>query len=674
MKLLKMRLTNFKGFTGEEAFEIDFYNKTVIEGRNAVGKSTIMTAHLWLWLDRDCELKSNPDIRPNDGRKCIPRVEEEWEIDGRKVTIAKYQISKTATKNGKETKSISNKYEINNRPLSRRDFEKELTALGFDFDHLLETSHAQWFLKLKDDEQRKILFGMTKSKTDLEIATMTDKCMDVAELLKNYRLDEIEAMNKASKKKATEQLDAIPNQIIGKEGAKVSIDVPALEARKTEIIRQISEIEKSLSGSSESLKESDKLADEIRKLKSELSNLSDKENSEIRKKREDLDSNIVKLQHDKRIASDDLRMAEDELKRNVRDIEAYTEALKKAQADYTYQVNLEFDDQKIRDIEAEEFDEKSLICPTCGQEYPEEKAQKIREDFESGKIARLEEQERLRKDFYEQNDKKVAEITESGNRAKKGLRNAKEKKGDSEKSIQKYEKYIAYVTSEIEKLSSEMEKLPYSADLSGNEGYIKIQNQIAENESKLSTMNQSDYRKQKEAELKEKRSELSMVESELAKVENNKRIDDQIAELRRKQREYAQKKADAERILHQIDSVNRAKNTVLEKEVNSWFRIVRVKLFRYLKNGEYDKCCVFEVLNEKTGEWFEIGKSANTALEVMGKMDIISGLQRFYGKSYPVFVDGAECLDSESMKMVQTDYQTIFLRVTNGNLEVKEIA
>ena len=69
----------------------------------------------------------------------------------------------------------------------------------------------------------------------------------LASLLHTYKLEEVEAMTKATKKKASERLDAIPNQIIGLESAIVDIPVEELKARKMRLEATIQVEEKNLS-------------------------------------------------------------------------------------------------------------------------------------------------------------------------------------------------------------------------------------------------------------------------------------------------------------------------------------------------------------------------------------------------------------------------------------------
>lgn len=677
MKLLKIKLEDFKGFTGQmSGKEFCFAQRNLIEGRNGAGKSTIMDAHLWLFTDKDSRLKSNPDIRPDDGHECVPRVDEEWEINGTVITVSKMQkksVGKPDTK-GISKITLSNKYEINGVPKTERDFKKDLTERGFDFDNFLPLSHIDVFINGKADAMRNVLFGMTTSKTDEEIASELDRCTDVALLLKSYRADEIEAMNKASKKKAEEQVQAIPNQIIGMEKAKVNIDTAELELQRADIKRQINSIENQISDSVAHVRVYDTITEKIRGLKKRKESIEIEANRENETRLRDLDFEIKELNHKKRLAYDDLKNAETDLRQAEMAIQRHTADLEKARKDYTEQSNQEFDESKLREIQLEQFDENELVCPTCGREFPEDKQKEIRNQFLENKAKRIKSQEAARKVFNESLELILESITDSGNKAKQDLKDAEKSKSDAFEKIEQCKKDISIIEEKIALFVSTLEGLPQSIDLSGSEEYQAIQKEISDKELELASMdNGTEYRKLKENELKEKRQELSDVEAEIAKSENDVRIDEQIAELQKKQLEYSQKKADAENILYQLSLVSKDKNTLLEKEINSHFNGVRFKLFDYQKNGEYKEVCVPEILNAN-GEWKSIGITANTALEVKGKLAIVDGLQKFYEESYPVFVDGAERLDDKTMEQIQTDFQVIFLKVGDGELRVEEMA
>ena len=219
MILKSLHIENFKGVK-DKTYE--FGKTTRVSGMNRRGKTTIGAAWYWLMSDKNYELVSNPNIRPDNVEDCIPTVTADVDGSGKEITLSKMQKRKVGKpdKNGVSKVTITNTYEINSVPKTERDFKAYLEELGFEFDKFLICSHPNVFtkdlsLKKKQDEMRKSLFAMASAKTDLEIAQMCKDTADVAKLLESYKFEEIEAMNNASKKKAVEQLDAIPNQIIG---------------------------------------------------------------------------------------------------------------------------------------------------------------------------------------------------------------------------------------------------------------------------------------------------------------------------------------------------------------------------------------------------------------------------------------------------------------------------
>ena len=126
--------------------------------------------------------------------------------------------------------------------------------------------------------------------------------------------------------------------------------------------------------------------------------------------------------------------------------------------------------------------------------------------------------------------------------------------------------------------------------------------------------------------------------------------------MQKKQREYEQAKADAEKILHQLKEVSKRKNELLVEEINQHFGIVSWKLFDYQKNGEYKEVCVPMVDGKK------FGVTTNTGREIQAKLDICNSFQRFFDMYVPIFLDGAESLNNEYIPAVDT--QLILLSVS----------
>lgn len=301
MILKSLRLENFKGVK-DKTYE--FGKTTRVSGMNRRGKTTIGAAWYWLMSDKNYELASNPNIRPDNVEDCIPTVTATVDVGGKEITLSKMQKRKVGKpdKNGVSKVTITNTYEINSVPKTERDFKAYLEELGFEFDKFLICSHPNVFtkdlsLKKKQDEMRKSLFAMASAKTDLEIAQMNKETADVAKLLESYKFEEIEAMNNASKKKAVDQLDAIPNQIIGLESAKVDVDVAEQELAKADLTRRIAECDKKIAGADHSL---DELRDKEMRLQLDISGITQTMNRELSNRRYEIDA--------------DLRGCEDELK------------------------------------------------------------------------------------------------------------------------------------------------------------------------------------------------------------------------------------------------------------------------------------------------------------------------------------------------------------------------
>ena len=92
----------------------------------------------------------------------------------------------------------------------------------------------------------------------------------------------------------------------------------------------------------------------------------------------------------------------------------------------------------------------------------------------------------------------------------------------------------------------------------------------------------------------------------------------------------------------------------------------------FIKNGEVVDACIWYV-QDKDGGWKKLVGNANTALMMKGKIAIMDGLQKFYGVSYPIFVDCAAELDNSSLAGIKADAQLIFLKVAEGDMTVTEV-
>ncbi len=608
VKIKRIELTDFKGVRNAS---YEFGDKTKISAENGAGKTTISDAFYWLFADKNYSLASNPNIRPNDGRECTPTVVAELDIDGKPVIVAKMQKCKIGKpdENGVSKISLTNTYEVNSVPKSERDFKEYLSDLGVDFDKFLQLSHPDVFVagmneKKAREQMRNTLFEMAGTVSDLEIAKMSVETKEVAELFENYTKEEIEAMQNATLRKIKENYgkegEILRAKIEGLESAKVDIDTAELELGKKAVAELIKSNKAKQEDNSKLFEEKQKISDGILELQFKLNDLQRKANEENTRNRRGLDDKITDLKY--------------EIDRCVRENETATREIKKAKQNIEcYQTELETVRDLWRKTNDMQFDKDEEICQMCGQKLPQEKIDALVSEFDDRKT------------------KTLSEITDRGNDLKNLVDSEKERIMKLESGFSELVKEKISKKDELLNLEDQLSKLPQSIDISDREDVKAIKAQIAEKEKAMQSSNSADeIRSQLKAELEELQEQYNEFERQIAKASNNVEIDEQILELRAKQGEYEQSKADCEKILYQLSLVSRKKNELLTEEINKHFKIVKWQLFNYQKNGGYVDCCIPLI------DGRQFGTSTNKGREILAKLDIISGLQKFFGQSYPV--------------------------------------
>lgn len=472
---------------------------------------------------------------------------------------------------------------------------------------------------------------------------------DVAKLLESYKFEEIEAMNNASKKKAVEQLDAIPNQIIGLEKAKVDVDVAEQELLKADLERKIEALEDLMAKSDVRI---DEMRSEEMHCQFEMSAIAQTMNDELSSKKREIENQ--KYNHERKLEDvrSSIRKAQDSIERNKKTISEQT--IKKADLVKKYKEEKEkkFDDSKWV------FDENSTVCSLCGQKLPEDKIESLRADFSQRKADAIE-------IFNEEHAKTLAMIVDDGNACAEMIKKLTKDNKKLENMINALKLHEAEEIDIIKGFDEQISKIPACADYMQNAEYAKLKakqdkllSDIAELESKGADKVVEDAK----ADIAKLKSQLDEVNKVIAQAENNVRIDEQVADMQQKQREYEQAKADAEKILYQLKEVSKRKNELLVEEINEHFGIVRWKLFDFQKNGEYKEVCIPTVLDEETGIYKVFGDTTNTGREIEAKIDICNSFQKFFNMYVPIFLDGAESINDEYVPAV--DAQLILLSVS----------
>lgn len=658
--LKSLHLENFKG-TKDKIYE--FGKTTRVSGMNRLGKSTIATAWFWLLTDKSYELVSNPNIRPDDVEECVPTVTAVLDVDSKEITIAKMQkrkVSKTDA-NGISKVTLTNTYEINSVPKTERDFKADLEELGLSFDNFLVCSHPDVFTGQKQADMRRVLFKMASTKTDAEIAATSEDTVDVAKLLESYKFEEIEAMNNASKKKAVEQLDAIPNQIIGLDKAKVDVDVAEQELAKADLERKIVEADQKIASAGNAV---ENLRQEEMQLQFDMSGIMQTMNRELSNQKSNIDADLCGCKNELDHFKATISLKEKQIADNAKAIAAADVERKKLGEQYNAEKIKTFDEAPYLFDESKwVFDESTTVCSLCGQTLPAEKIEQLKADFESRKEkARVDAARKLdsaKSDFVIQRESNLEEIKAEGFAKKNLIEELTKKNVDLQAVIDDLKEQEKVAAARKEELLKQLSEFPEKADYTQNEEYVKLNarhNEVLAEIERLQAADDAEIIESLKIEKADLRSQLEEINKIIAQAANNVRIDEQIADMQKKQREYEQAKADAEKILHQLKEVSKRKNELLVEEINQHFGIVSWKLFDYQKNGEYKEVCV-PMVDRK-----EFGVTTNTGREIQAKLDICNSFQKFFDMFVPIFLDGAESLNDEYIPAVDT--QLILLTVT----------
>lgn len=642
--LKKVVLENFMCYAHAE---FDFYAITKIMAKNGKGKSTIATAYLWCLFNCDYELKDNPVVRREiDGVSVDDMdvsVELTLDVDGKEITMKKVQkrTYEEVIKDGVVITTVKdpNSYYINSVSKTLKAFNEYLDV---NMNIFKMCSNINVFLTQKPKEMREYLFSLVKKTTDLDMAKSKSELAELVPLLEKYTYEEIRAMKNKIKKDVDDNAKKLKGQIEEKERdvqLKQAIDVSDLELLKNSLKEQIADCVAKQTDNDKLIAEYDKASSDILNLKFELSDMSRKANEENVKARRNLESQISNLNY----------VIEDS-KKSIKGISDFIRTCNNQLT--SYQKELEDSRGKWKAEKERTFDENSLICPYCKQEYPEDKKEELRADFKAHKEAELN------------------RIADEGNLAKMAFDTVRNSLSDNEVELNNRKQRLEEHLSDLADLEKQLSELPQEIDVSATKEYKALEQKIAEKEQAMHKANDISAIK---AELKSQetalRQQLAECESQIAKSDTA--ADEQrLEELKQTRIDSEQNKANAEKILDLLDELDKAKNEALTEAVNSHFGLVKWQLFEYAKNGNYKSCCIPTVDGKSI-----LTTMSNKGNRILGRVDICNSIQKISGISVPIILDDSESLDEDNQKKVadMVDSQLVML-IVNGSekLEIVE--
>lgn len=663
--LLSMDIQNFKGCTGRT---IDFADKTKICGANATGKTTIFDAFTFLLFNRDSLGSSDFDIRPLDADgKMIDNIEisvkARISVDDEEFEFKKVQKQKWVKKRGTDSREFQgniNEFEINGYPKSQKEF-KEFISEIVDEDVFNLITNPAAFNSLPWKKQREILMEFVENFSDVEIAeTFGDKYAKLIPELKCAKTDDI--LKKYTKAKNSLNKDAveIPARIDEVSKQLVIADIGALEVEKAAKEAELSKVEADLSGGNGKTGEINSKLEEIMNLKFHLSEIQNKANQKLLDDSSSIREEVAK----KREVAENLQRELSELRSSGRTVQAEYQAhendVKRLLNDWKAEKAKTFPEF----VPFEPLSDSATVCPTCGQELPEDVKKKNIADYEARKQAREDDYNKRKADFEADHEKKLADITKAGSDAAKLRDEAKDKWGTFESAVKTYEQKIEEAKRVYGEEKSKLDKIPKVADISNNAEYKATNEKISALEKEIAELSSvvSDN-----AELEAKKSilkdEIAEIAGKILAADNSK-VKERIAELEAEQKEVGQKIANQEMMIDLVEDFIRTKMNMIYKKINEMFKIVSFKLFSEQINGGLKETCECTVNGVPLS-------SLNNGHRIVAGLDIIHSLSNLYGVSCPIFVDNAESIND--FNVPEMDAQMIYLTVTDDKeLKVME--
>lgn len=649
IKLKSLILVNFKGVRNLEVVFTD--QRTIISGDNGTGKTTIFDAFTWLLFGKDSTGRSdsNFNIKTIDPltKKPILHLEHSVtgiiSVDGKEMKLQRNYVEKWVKPRGTTEETLKNhetEFYLNDVKLAtKKEYESEVAAILTE-DIFRMITNPFYFISLKVDAQKELLFDMAGGISDDEVAAIKPEYIELLAQLSGRSLSQFSKEVAAKKKACNDVLAVIPSQIdTARRLMPESEDWEALEIELQKKKQRLTEIDNQITDKSKINEQENQRKLEIQRTigdkrmslvnrQNEIRASAGAERNEVMMKLKDLEYNHKSETRDLELNRSSLSNCESEIQR----IEDTLSVLR----------------NEYRKINAEtiQYPEGAFVCPTCKRQLEvddiEAKQNELLANFNQNKAKRLKE-----------NKDKGFSLVE--------LKKKKEAERDSIISkIKESEDRIVLIEREIEVQKANMPEAPdVDAMINNDPTCISLNNEIADLNNQLNI-------ESKPVDVSELRFAKSSLDDNiqelykrLAKRDQIERAKKEIEELEEKRIQNNQAKADLEKWEFTVMSFQKDKDAKLIEKINSMFEVVSFSFVTEQLNGGEKLTCVCTVNGTPYPD-------VNTAGKVNAGLDIINAICKYKGVSAPIFIDNSESVN----KIIPTISQVINLVVSKDKLTV----
>lgn len=609
VRLVSLDIKNFKGVS---EFTLNLNGDGVsIYGDNATGKTTLMDAFMWLLFGKDSLNKTDFPIKhmDHDGEPAHyleHSVSATFDIDGNNKTFRKVFSEKWTKKRGSATKEFIGhtiNHFVDGVPCSERQFKSsvELMADEITFRLLTNPRHFSEYLKWQD--RRNILTDICGDITDDDVIASSKDLAALPEILNGRSLDDHRKVLASRKSEINRELDQIPARIQENQRAITGNDtsedtlaerIRGLEAEKIAAETAISTLEAG-GGIAKLTVKLQGIHGELFSMDAEATRATHERLSDLQLKVDGERALIAGIEKAIYYTEQHIRLNESKLAR-------YKQDIKDLRAQW-------------HTVNDETFPDNST-CPTCGQDFPEEKIAEYRGNFNADKAKRL---EAIKRDG-KMNAEFVKRLSVENEKYSQDIDTKQRERSEAHERLDKFTSAIHEPTAF--KKNPDRDKLIAELD--------SVRSEIETIKS-----NRSGAVDQARAEVERITTEIKTANAAMAQVKNNIKAVARIDELKAQERDLSAEFEKAEYELHLCDLFIRRKVSMLTDRINSRFKITRFKLFNEQINGGIEPCCEVMV----NGVPYS---GLNNSMRIKSGLDIINTLCDAHQLTLPVWVDNAE--------------------------------
>lgn len=632
-------MENFKRF---KDITIEFDKNTSIYAENFKGKSSVADAFSWVLFNKSATGNS-------EGSQFRPRrydengvnidyvdvvVEIKMLIDGAETKIRKVQRQNWVRHRGSDYEVYEGDetaFEWNDVPVSATEHKKRVAEIISEDVFLLITNPgifpskpAKW--------QREFLMQNVEQISNADVIAEYPELSTVIDAMGKLTLDELEAKNNKAIDGYEKKKKELPIRIDQERSHIEEADFSGKEEELEKLNKELADIDSKIDNAGKAVYENlNNLRTEKARLDSELLHIERTVRAEEDVKKREIQDKIDNAGYEFNVCHEKQKTLESIVEINQSGIESKKKELAELRDKYTVEM-------------AKELDEDAYICPTCGQEIPEEQKETVKAEFESKKAAAIQ------------------LINEKGTALNGEIKRIEELITGKLEDIETLKAKKVELMSIENKAKQELEELNNApSDLINNKEYISTKEQIESLEKQINDVDTSNIDTEKNK-LKEERAgiqaSLDEVKKALALRDEIEKSKQTVKELEDAMKQNTQNLANCEKLKKEIEKFRTTKNQMLSERVNRRFKVVKWKLFEKQKNGGTKEVCVCMIHGSQYGE-----NTTSATERMMAGMDIINTLQEIYEVKAPIFLDDADLYNDKNIP--DMDCQLIKLCVSN---------